>query len=172
MASKSKVKGSSYERDVAKFLSDLYNGSFVRVPNSGAFIGGKNNKRTEYLSEGQIRSFKGDIIPPDNWKHFNAEAKSYADFQFHQLFSDGVIPLLEGWINQTMEVADDNDFNVIFMKFTRKGQYVCYPHTLEWETPHSTVYHSKNYGDWVFCGAEKFWELHYDKVENVSINGV
>lgn len=172
MASKSKTKGASYERELAKFLSDLYSDSFVRTPSSGAYIGGKNQKRTEYLSEGQVRSFKGDIIPPDRWKFFNAEAKSYADFQFHQLFSDGVIPLLEGWINQTMEVADNGDLNVIFMKFSRKGQYVCYQTSLEWETPHSTLYHSKNHGAWVFCGAEKFWELHYDKVENVSINGV
>ena len=34
MPSKSKAKGSSYERELAKFLSEKYNGSFVRVPNS------------------------------------------------------------------------------------------------------------------------------------------
>ena len=38
MPSKSKAKGSSYERELAKFLSEKYNGSFVRVPNSGAYI--------------------------------------------------------------------------------------------------------------------------------------
>ena len=45
MPSKSKAKGSSYERDLAKFLSEKYNGSFVRVPNSGAYIGGSNFHR-------------------------------------------------------------------------------------------------------------------------------
>jgi hypothetical protein len=39
-----------------------------------------NAHRKQYLSEGQIKSFKGDIIPPDTWNKFNAEAKSYADF--------------------------------------------------------------------------------------------
>ena len=63
MPSKSKAKGSSYERDLAKFLSEKYNGSFVRVPNSGAYIGGSNFHRATNLSEGQVRGFKGDIIP-------------------------------------------------------------------------------------------------------------
>ena len=62
MPSKSKAKGSSYERDLAKFLSEKYNGSFVRVPNSGAYIGGSNFHRATNLSEGQVRGFKGDII--------------------------------------------------------------------------------------------------------------
>jgi hypothetical protein len=172
MASKSKVKGSTYERDVSKFLCETYGGSFVRVPNSGAYIGGKNQSRTVTLSDGQIRSFKGDIIPPDDWKYFNCECKSYADFQFHQLFSPGEIPIMESWINQTMEVSANNDLNIIFMKFTRKGQYVAYQENTQWKTPHSIVYHSKKHGDWIFCGADKFWSCHSDKVKDVSINGV
>ena len=71
MPSKSKAKGSSYERDLAKFLSEKYNGSFVRVPNSGAYIGGSNFHRATNLSEGQVRGFKGDIIPPDNWNYIS-----------------------------------------------------------------------------------------------------
>jgi len=71
MPSKSKIKGSAFEREMAKFLSEKYDESFVRVPNSGAYIGGKNQKRTDVLSEGQIRAFKGDIIPPDDWIYFN-----------------------------------------------------------------------------------------------------
>ena len=42
MTSKSKSKGKSWERDVCVFLSKLYNDSFIRVPNSGAYTGGKN----------------------------------------------------------------------------------------------------------------------------------
>ena len=41
MTSKSKSKGKSWERDVCVFLSKLYNDSFIRVPNSGAYTGGK-----------------------------------------------------------------------------------------------------------------------------------
>ena len=36
---KSKNKGKAYERDVANFLTELYQESFTRVPYSGAFVG-------------------------------------------------------------------------------------------------------------------------------------
>ena len=45
MTSKSKTKGKSWERDVCNFLTELYNDSFIRVPNSGAYVGGKNEYR-------------------------------------------------------------------------------------------------------------------------------
>ena len=54
MTSKSKTKGKSWERDVCLFLSELYNQSFIRVPGSGAFIGGSNQFRKETLSDEQI----------------------------------------------------------------------------------------------------------------------
>ena len=41
MSKKSKQKGKSWERDVCIFLSELYSDSFIRVPNSGAYVGGK-----------------------------------------------------------------------------------------------------------------------------------
>ena len=55
MSSKSKTKGKSWERDVCLFLSELYNQSFIRVPGSGAFIGGTNQFRKETLSDEQIK---------------------------------------------------------------------------------------------------------------------
>ena len=63
MASKSKNKGKGFEREMANFLSDLYQLSFIRVPASGAFVGGANAVRKDILSEGQIRGAKSDIIP-------------------------------------------------------------------------------------------------------------
>ena len=48
---KSKTKGKTWERDVVLFLSELYKQSFIRVPNSGAYVGGKNEYRKAYLSE-------------------------------------------------------------------------------------------------------------------------
>lgn len=52
MPSKSKTKGSSFEREIAVYLSNLYKESFVRVPNSGAYTGGNNSHRKEFLHEG------------------------------------------------------------------------------------------------------------------------
>ena len=82
---KSKNKGKTYERDVANFLSELYQESFTRVPYSGAFVGGKNIVRTETLSESQTRGFKGDIIPPDTFPLLVIEAKNYGELQWHNL---------------------------------------------------------------------------------------
>ena len=66
MPSPQKAKGSGFEREIAKYLSELYGESFIRAPGSGAYVGGKNQSRTQVLHEGQIRSFKGDIVPATN----------------------------------------------------------------------------------------------------------
>lgn len=126
MTSKSKDKGKAFEREVANFLSREYNESFTRAPHSGAFTGGKNAYRRETLSEGQVRAHKGDIIPPDGWKHFNAECKSYGKFPFHLLLRRQPVPLLESWIEQTLEAADKGDLNIIFMKFNNLGWFIAY----------------------------------------------
>ncbi len=87
MPSPQKAKGSSFEREIATFLTKTYNESFIRAPGSGAYVGGKNQSRKEFLHEGQIRSFKGDIVPGESFTKFNAECKSYADFPFHLLMT-------------------------------------------------------------------------------------
>ena len=175
MPSKSKAKGSSYERELAKFLSEKYNGSFVRVPNSGAYIGGSNFHRATNLSEGQVRGFKGDIIPPDNWKYFNCECKSYADFPFHHFLYDKKIPLLEGWINQTMEIAEEGDVNILFMKFNRKGTYVAFQEHLinkGWRCPVHVKYNSEKYGTWIFLSTDEFWEYNTERFEYHCVSGI
>ena len=63
MASPQKVKGKSYENAKAKFLTDIFGQTFIRVPTSGAFLGGKNYDRRLDMSDGQVMAFKGDIIP-------------------------------------------------------------------------------------------------------------
>jgi len=171
MASKSKNKGKSWERDVANFLSDLYGASFIRVPSSGAYVGGKNAVRKEFLHEGQIRSMKGDITPPGEWKHLNIECKSYAEFPFHQLFTSGKITLLDNWIDQTIEAADDNDLNIVIMKFNRKGSFIAfeYKHFPQFTTHRHVRYDSVKHGPWAFTGFDDFWQLNKDAVKTLSI---
>ena len=108
MTSPQKAKGSGFEREVAKFLSDLYGESFIRAPGSGAYIGGKNQHRTAVLHEGQVRSFKGDIVPGQSFSKMNIECKFYADFPFHLLLS-GDCKVINTWIEQLMDVADTGD---------------------------------------------------------------
>lgn len=165
MPSKSKTKGSSFEREVSNFLSELYEDSFIRVKDSGAFTGGRNVVRKGSLTEGQIRAAKGDIVPPDQWRHFNCECKSYKEFPFHQLFSSGPIALLEEWIEQTLEAADTGDFNFIIMKFNRKGRYIAYqlePLGTPFQTIRHLDYTDKNDNVWRFTSFDDFIGLNTD----------
>ena len=126
MSSKSKAKGSGWERDVCQTLSELYNDNFMRVPNSGAYTGGMNAHRKNVLTTEQIKLSKGDIIPPVSFCNFVAECKNYADFPFHQLVKKSRIALLDTWIDQVELDSAQKDLWLLFIKITRKGTYVLY----------------------------------------------
>ena len=166
MPSPSKNKGNAWERDVAKHLTELYGEHFMRAPGSGAYVGGTNNARKEYLHEGQIRSFKGDIIPGQSFPKFNAECKSYKDFPFHQLFT-GPVKQLDTWIDQLMSAADPDDFNILIMKFNRKGKFVAvqfdHPSDLPIFVERHFLYENKH-GRWAFMEYDRYWQLNKDMV--------
>ena len=167
MSSPSKNKGSSFEREVAKFLSELYQESFIRSPGSGAHIGGKNNSRTEFLHEGQIRSFKGDIVPGQSFPLLNVECKNYAQFPFHQLFTEEC-KQLDGWLKQLLDVAEPNDLSVLFIKITRTGKFVCVPANLTWMTNQFMYYSSKKYNDWIIVDFDLFFKYNKDMFKGYS----
>ena len=154
MPSKQKIKGATWERDVAKHLSEIYDESFIRVPHSGAYIGGSNKARKEYLHEGVIRTFKGDIIPGPSMPYLNVECKAYKDFPFHHLLT-GDVKLLDEWINQVLDSADEHDFNMLIMKFNRKGKYVA----IEDKHLHHRFKRHINYKGWNFSEYDQFWKL-------------
>ena len=158
MTSPQKAKGSGFEREVAKFLSDLYGESFIRAPGSGAYIGGKNQHRTAVLHEGQVRSFKGDIVPGQSFSKMNIECKFYADFPFHLLLS-GDCKVINTWIEQLMDVAEIGDVNLLFMKFNRKGRYVAVQCGSTWITDNFVYYSSSKFGDWLIGEFDDFF-LH------------
>lgn len=157
MTSPQKAKGSGFEREVAKFLSDLYGESFIRAPGSGAYIGGKNQHRTAILHEGQIRSFKGDIVPGQSFSKMNIECKFYADFPFHLLLS-GDCKVINTWIEQLMDVAENGDVNLLFMKFNRKGRYVAVQCGSTWITDNFVYYSSSKFGDWLIVEFDDFFQ--------------
>jgi hypothetical protein len=159
MPSPSKNKGNSWERDVAKELSKLYSETFIRAPGSGAYTGGFNSHRKEYLHEGQIRSFKGDIIPGQSFPKMNAECKSYGEFPFHQLLQ-GESKQLETWLDQLMVAADDGDFSILIVKITRKIKFVAiqkHGPPFSFEGMPSMIYESSKYGSWIICEYDRFW---------------
>jgi hypothetical protein len=127
MGVKSKRKGNAGELELCKLLTEIFSGSFVRVPNSGANVGGKNVHRRTSLSVTQDRAFRGDIIPPDHLPKFIIEAKSYKEFRFHQLLQPGPCPMLNGWIKQTVDIIDPGDQWFVAFKISMKGWYIAIP---------------------------------------------
>ena len=167
MPSASKNKGSSFEREIAKFLTDLYGESFIRAPGSGAYVGGKNQSRKEFLHEGQIRSFKGDIVPGQSFDKFNAECKSYADFPFHLLLT-GECKVLDGWIKQLMDVAETDDCSVLYMKFNRKGKFIAVQSKFTWVADNFIHYNSDSTGEWIIMEFDHFFRLNKDLLKIYS----
>lgn len=159
MTSRSKAKGNAWELEVAKFLSELYSASFLRVPSSGAFVGGKNNFRKTTIDQSQLQSKKGDIHPPQDWTHFNLECKSYADFPFHQLWYTDV-KILDSWIAQQHEVEDLGDLNLILIKISRKGKWVVYQENLGFISDRAI-----SYKGWYFTAWDDFWV----KQDNINL---
>ena len=169
MTSPQKAKGSGFEREIAKYLSEKYNESFIRAPGSGAYVGGKNQVRKEVLHEGQIRSFKGDVVPGQSFKRMNIECKFYADFPFHLLLT-GDCKVIDAWIDQLMDVADEDDVNLLFMKFNRKGRYVCVQSKLTWVSDNFVYYTSKKHGDWTIFEFDSFFALNTELLKTYSIS--
>lgn len=169
MPSPSKNKGNSFEREIADFLTNTYGERFIRAPGSGAYVGGKNTHRKQFLHEGQIRNFKGDIVPGESFSKLNAECKSYKDFPFHQLFS-GSVKILDLWIEQCMEAADEGDFNILFMKFNRKGKYIAVqaqPNNTNLIFTRHFNYATAHHGHWFIMSHDLFWELNSDQVKQI-----
>ena len=167
MPSASKNKGSGFEREVAKFLTEQYSATFTRAPGSGAFTGGKNSYRRTSLAANQVRTFKGDIMPPEGFDRLNIECKFYNDFQFHQLLSE--CAQLETWLAQLMAAADLNDLNILFFKINRRGRFAAVQASLPWHLDKNYfVYTSAKYGVWMIYSFENFFKLNSDLVKSNS----
>jgi len=122
-----RIKGRNGERELCKLLSGIFSGSFVRVPHSGAMVGGKNLHRRQTLSQTQDRSFRGDIIPPDTLPRLVIETKAYGEFRFHQLLQPGPCPLLDDWIDQAKTASDPDDQWFVAFKIKLRGWFVAVP---------------------------------------------
>ena len=142
------------------------NDSFIRIPSSGAFVGGKNNFRKTQIDASQLQGKKGDIHPPEAWKHWNIECKSYADFPFHQLWTTNV-KILDSWIAQQHDVEDEGDLNLILIKISRKDKWVVYQKNLGFVSDRAI-----HYKGWFFTSWDDFWSKtpNIDLVKHHSIN--
>ena len=113
MASKQKTKGSNFEREVARLLTDLFKvGTFTKTQGSGSYFGGKNQARLNSTENANstIKLLRGDIIPPD-YINLVVECKCHNDFgsSFKGIIS-GTNSKLTSWLK---EVHYDSNYNEI-----------------------------------------------------------
>lgn len=130
MGGRSKRKGNSFERDVAKDFSNVFELPFNRTLSSGAFVGGKNKHRKDSLSKSMINASLGDIVTPDNWE-LVIECKAYADLDFQGLLSDGATKV-KGWLDEVLFDTDGADNHLLIFKINRKGIYIALPYIKEY----------------------------------------
>tara|TARA_R110000868_G_scaffold138335_1_gene352360 strand:+ start:9610 stop:10158 length:549 start_codon:yes stop_codon:yes gene_type:complete len=126
MSSANKNKGKRGEREVADHLSNVFGLNFERVPNSGAFTGGKNFFRKAKLTETQNLLAEGDLIVPDELKHLCFEIKTYKDFSFAGVYTKN--KQLDDWIKQAS--ATEKVWFLIF-KINHAGAFVVFSKTLQ-----------------------------------------
>lgn len=167
LSNPNKAKGNSWERELSKYLSSIFNDSFIRVPNSGAFIGGKNIYRKQSLSENQIRRAKSDIQTPDNLPYLVFEAKFYSDFSFHHLFTEN--KQLDVWISQVLTTIDEKDCWFIAFKINRKGSYICFSSNLN---NHFILQNHLSYKSYTITDLKTFIEGNVDKLSQIGLSGI
>lgn len=128
MPSKSKTKGSTFERWVAEQLNDLYQTTeFCRVPGSGSFMGRSNFQKKEGLKDAARETLTSDIMTPSNFK-FTVECKHYADAPKYHHLLDGPSSELDVWLSEVeLDASNLKKMPMLIFKTTRKGAYVAIP---------------------------------------------
>jgi Holliday junction resolvase len=164
MSNANKNKGKSYERQLCKHLSKVFGFNFERVPNSGAFIGGKNQLRAQKLTQSQLLISSGDIITPDELAHVDFECKFYKDFSFSSMFDN--CELLNSWISQAEHTTKKLWF--LCFKINHKGEFVVFDrkHTLLYDTIENYLLYKNKY---IVAGINNFFEVNQLNIINNNI---
>jgi hypothetical protein len=128
--SKQKQKGSAFEREVARTLTEhLDIGEFMRTPHSGAYIGGSNFHRASKMDKRLEQVFKGDVMPPEGYT-LVIECKNYAAENFKgglQNLIKGEHKTFEDWVSQVRHDAVTEEVelpHLLFFKLSRVGTFV------------------------------------------------
>lgn len=126
--SRQKQKGNSFERDIAKDLTEIFNLPFSRTFGSGAFLGGKNFHRRAGVSKAVQNASLGDIsCPAEHGWEFIIECKNYADLNFNGIIQ-GYCDKLSGWIGEVRYDAENKLNHMVCFKINRAGVYIALPY--------------------------------------------
>lgn len=124
-----KVKGSDYERTIAKKLSEMFHTNVQRTAGSGAFRGVATTYNHSEISGD--RSFVGDIYFPSEhpFSIFNFELKNHAGVKLSQIFNNnGEIPsFLQQVTTDSRRLG--NSIPCLIIHVTREDDYIIIPFT-------------------------------------------
>lgn len=151
MANNNKNKGKRGEREIASHLSTVFGLNFCRVPNSGAFVGGQNAFRKQFLTPTQSLLATGDLIVPDELKHLSFEIKTYKDFSFASVYTTN--KQLDTWIEQAS--SSDKKWFLIF-KINHSGAFVVFDRKECWILPQNYACYGTN----IICSMTGFFETN------------
>ena len=163
MPSKSKTKGNSFERECCKYLIELTGLNFTRVPNSGAFLGGKNQVRVENMTDNQTLIFDGDIIVPDEFSDWSIECKFYKDIAWKKFFQPEGAAQLNEWIEQAKVTSKPYWF--LLFKINNAGTYCVIDRelvkTFNFDLPECHMIYRKDY---VIMDMKEFFENNHRRM--------
>lgn len=133
----SKKKGNRGEREAKDILNERFKGLavFSRTPMSGAYVGGANREKKDYLTEAQKEMMTSDIFCNNSDFKFSIEHKNYKKekatiWEFFNDKSD-----LHSWMEQNdgdaasinkepmLIVKYDNHKRIVFVPFTYLNSY-------------------------------------------------
>lgn len=130
----SKAKGNSFELKVSKLLSEaLAPLKFIRVPGSGARVGGMNFVKFGGLfSADTIGLFVGDVVASNETEvgmkcEVSIECKSYANVEGFNLLMSGSSKIFEWMKEAEIDAGKTGKVPVLIFKWNRTDTYVASP---------------------------------------------
>lgn len=165
----SKTKGKNGERELAKILEEYFLSKFIRVPNSGAYIGGKNIIREKKLEDNQIKILKGDIITPEILNNIIFECKFYKNFPLRNCLREN-FSLLESWIDQ-IETVVSKEIWFLCIKSNNQGWIILFEDNLSKNfliknyLKYNSKIKNKNY---ILCDLKIFLSDNKNKIISLS----
>lgn len=112
----SRNKGATYERKVAKMMSDWWGGQFSRVPASGG------------LNWGADQRVAGDIVPPpESGFPFVIECKKREDWTFDHILLNIGTPK-DWWQQVVMDSRRVNQVPLLIFSRNRAKDFIMIPH--------------------------------------------
>jgi len=130
----SKQKGSSFEGQVAKRLSAaLAPLTFIRVPGSGARVGGKNFQLFGKMFGSQaMKIFVGDVVPTNESDvnlqfKFSIECKSYKTSDSFESIVSGTANIFKWMMESVVDAAKVDRVPMLICKWNHTPTYVVVP---------------------------------------------